>query len=101
MYTSLAKATALLALVPTVTSGALPSTSINPDIPSGLNAPGKERGLYSRSAARSNAKRDDGGYPTSCNHRPAARSCWKDNYNVDTDMDLEWPTTGRVVKVSW
>jgi hypothetical protein len=98
MLSTIATATALLALVPSVT-WALPSASGN-GAPFGLDVPWKERGLYSSSAPKSVAKRDDG-YPTGCNHGPAARSCWKDNYNIDTDMDLEWPTTGVVRKVSY
>ena len=101
MLTSIFKVTALLALVPTATSWALPGVQKDISAPSGLKVPWKERGLYSGSAARSVAKRDNGGYSTGCNHGPAARSCWKGNYNIDTDMDLEWPTTGNVVKVNF
>ncbi|KAF1364497.1 laccase [Lizonia empirigonia] len=97
MLSSIIKATAILALVRTATSWALPGT-FNHDAPAGLKVPWKERGLYSGSAVKSVAKRDEKGYSTGCNHGPAARSCWKDNYDVDTDMDLEWPTTGNVVK---
>ena len=97
MLSTIATATTLLALVPSV-AWALPGASGN-GAPFGLNVPWKERGLYSGSAPKSVARRDDG-YPTGCNHGPAARSCWKGNYNVDTDMDLEWPTTGVVRKVS-
>lgn len=93
-----AVAAALLALVPSVASLTLPYTSID-SAPAHLEVPWKEGGLYSGSSAKIVARRDDG-YPTGCNHGPAARSCWKDNYNVDTDMDLEWPTTGVVRKVS-
>lgn len=99
MLSSIVKATAILALVRTATSWALPGT-FNHDAPASLKVPWKERGLYSGSAVKSVAKRDEKGYSTGCNHGPAARSCWKDNYNVDTDMDLEWPTTGNVVKAS-
>ena len=90
MLSTIAKATALLALLPSAT-WALPGAY--------LDVPWKKSGLFSGSAAKVITKRDDG-YPTGCNHGPAARSCWKDNYNVDTDMDLEWPTTGVVRKVS-
>lgn len=97
MLFTINKAITFLALVPSATR-ALPSAA-DVDAPSGLSVPWKERGLYSGSVPKSAAKRDDG-YPTGCNHGPATRSCWKDNYNVDTDMDLEWPTTGVVRKVS-
>lgn len=98
MILAIAKATVLLAIVPSVASLTLPHTLIK-GASSHLEVPWKERGLYSGSVARSITKKDEG-YPTGCNHGPAARSCWKDNYNVDTDMDLEWPTTGVVRKVS-
>lgn len=99
MLSTLAKATALLSLLPSTASWTLPYASNNGK-PAHLEVPWKERGLYSGSAAKVITKRDDG-YPTGCNHGPAARSCWKDNYNVDTDMDLEWPTTGVVRKVGY
>ena len=33
-----------------------------------------------------------------CEHGPKSRACWGD-LHVDTDMDLQWPTTGRTVRV--
>jgi hypothetical protein len=90
MLSTIAKATVLLALLPSATR-ALPGAH--------LDVPWKKSGLFSGSAAKAVIKRDSG-YPTGCNHGPATRSCWKDNYNVDTDMDLEWPTTGVLRKVS-
>lgn len=98
MLPTLAKATALLAVLPSAASWTLPQASRH-SAPSQLEVPWKERGLYSGSAAKSAARRDDDGYSTGCNHGPVARSCWKDQYNIDTDMDLEWPTTGVVRKV--
>lgn len=95
MLLSIAKATALLGLVPSATSWALPGTSNDNYAPSSPEVPWKAKGLYSAT------KRNDDGYSSGCNHGPAARSCWKDNYNVDTDMDLEWPETGKTVKVSY
>lgn len=94
----LAQATALLAVLPSAGSWTLPRASTI-SASSTLEVPWKERGLYSGSVAKSAAKRDGATYPKGCNHGPAARSCWKGQYNVDTDMDLEWPTTGVVRKV--
>ena len=91
------RVTALLALVPSAVSWALPLVPANL-VPNYPEVPWKERCLYSGSAAKKVIKRD--GYPTGCNHGPSERSCWKGDYNVDTDMDLEWPTTGVVRKVS-
>jgi hypothetical protein len=90
------RVTALLALVPSVVSWTLPLAPAN-NVPNYPEVPWKMRGLYSGSAAKDVVERD--GYPTYCNHGPAARSCWKGDYNVDTDMDLEWPTTGILRKV--
>jgi hypothetical protein len=90
------RVTALLALVPSAVSWTLPLAPANV-VPNYPVVPWKERGLYSGSAAKKVIERD--GYSTGCNHGPAARSCWKGDYNVDTDMDLEWPTTGVLRKV--
>lgn len=94
----LAKVTALLAVLPSAGSWTLPRASRS-SASSPLEVPWKEIGLYSGTVAKSAAKRDGASYSAGCNHGPAARSCWKDQYNVDTDMDLEWPTTGVVRKV--
>jgi len=89
------RVTALLALVPSAVSWTLPLAPANV-VPNYPVVPWRERGLYSGSAAKNVIKRD--GYSTGCNHGPAARSCWKGGLNIDTDMDLEWPTTGVLRK---
>ena len=95
MLTTIAIATALLALVPSTASRELPRASDN-GIPAHLEIR-EERSVYSGPVARNTAKRDENSI--GCKHGPTARSCWNDNYNIDTDMDLEWPTTGIVRKV--
>ncbi|KAF2266486.1 laccase [Lojkania enalia] len=37
------------------------------------------------------------GYGDGCKHGPYSRSCWDGSYTIDTDMDLEWPDTGKTV----
>lgn len=32
-------------------------------------------------------------------HGPQDRGCWDGVYSIDTDMDIEWPDTGKTVKV--
>ncbi|KAF2033923.1 hypothetical protein EK21DRAFT_97740 [Setomelanomma holmii] len=81
----LTKTAALAAsLAPLVTPLSLPSSDLlRPRVP------WKETGLSSHQ------KRD---YPTSCTHGPSSRGCWNGNFNIDTDMDLQWPDTGKTVK---
>lgn len=80
--------TALGLLLPTVTSVALSYEDRAPKTPP---VPWKDTGLFSGHVHRS-------GYPTSCNNGPQSRDCWYDDFNIDTDMDLEWPDTGKTVK---
>lgn len=37
-------------------------------------------------------------HDNSCSHGPESRGCWSDGFNIDTDMDLKWPNTGKTVK---
>ncbi|TKA31369.1 hypothetical protein B0A50_02214 [Salinomyces thailandicus] len=40
--------------------------------------------------------------PTStCTNAPDSRHCWSGGYNVDTDFDNQFPTTGRTVTYDW
>jgi hypothetical protein len=91
IFSLLARLAALTAvLAPLVTPLHLPSTEVlTPRVP------WKENGLWDHVT-----KRTDGGYPTSgCNHGPHSRGCWHGDFDIDTDMDLHWPNTGKVVKV--
>ncbi|KAI8932752.1 hypothetical protein NX059_010242 [Plenodomus lindquistii] len=38
------------------------------------------------------------GYETSCNYGPESRGCWTNGFSIDTDMDINWPNTGKTVK---
>jgi hypothetical protein len=80
--------TAFGLLLPTVTSVALTYEERTPKTPP---VPWKDTGLFSGRVSRS-------GYPTACNNGPQSRDCWYDDFNIDTDMDLEWPDTGKTVK---
>jgi hypothetical protein len=81
-------ATVLGLLLPSVTSFAVPAERFAPRVP---EVPWKENGLWS-----GHKRRDS--YNTSCNHGPQSRGCWSGGYSIDTDMDLQWPTTGKTVK---
>jgi hypothetical protein len=35
---------------------------------------------------------------TDCVHGPYSRHCWDGDFSIDTDMDLSWPDTGKIVK---
>ncbi|KAF2178348.1 multicopper oxidase [Zopfia rhizophila CBS 207.26] len=37
---------------------------------------------------------------SACTNGPLTRSCWSNGYNVATDFDNKWPTTGRTVSYS-
>ena len=80
--------TALGLLLPTVTSFVVPHKSLAPRTP---EVPWKNTGLFSGHSKRQ-------GYETACNHGPESRGCWIDDFNIDTDMDVEWPDTGKTVK---
>ncbi|KAB8337263.1 hypothetical protein FH972_021565 [Carpinus fangiana] len=34
-----------------------------------------------------------------CSNSPSTRSCWSQGFNVATDFDAKWPTTGKTVSV--
>lgn len=82
-FTRLAVLTAVLC--PLVAPLHVPSTA-----PLTPRVPWKEHGIWDGPA-----KRPDGG----CKNRPRSRDCWNGEFNIDTDMDLKWPNTGKVVKV--
>lgn len=33
----------------------------------------------------------------SCTNSPTSRNCWTSGYDIDTDFDTDWPTTGNTV----
>lgn len=35
-----------------------------------------------------------------CTHGPLSRNCWSGGYSISTDVDDNWPNTGRTVSVS-
>ncbi|KAF1991807.1 multicopper oxidase [Aulographum hederae CBS 113979] len=37
---------------------------------------------------------------SACTNGPLTRSCWSNGYNVATDFDAKWPTTGKTVSVT-
>jgi hypothetical protein len=92
-YTAVHAATILVALSST-TSWALPSSQYQTDSPLGLEVPWKGQGL--------SLTKKDGGYSygnNKCAHGPKGRDCWNAKFDIDTDPDLEWPITGKTVKV--
>jgi hypothetical protein len=54
--------------------------------------PWKESGIWA-------GRKRQNGYDTGCNYGPQSRGCWTGEFNIDTDMDLNWPNTGKTVKV--
>jgi hypothetical protein len=46
-------------------------------------------------------KRADGAYPAraACVNTPLTRGCWDLGLSIDVDMDVNFPNTGKVVKV--
>lgn len=32
-----------------------------------------------------------------CTNGPTSRNCWSDGFDINTDADLSWPTTGKTV----
>jgi hypothetical protein len=90
MIFGIAKAAALVALLcPLATPLGIPSPgTLRPRVP------WEGTGL-------TDYQKRQGGYPTGggCTHGPSSRGCWKDDFNIDTDMDEHWPNTGKVVKV--
>jgi len=38
---------------------------------------------------------------STCTNGPNSRNCWSGGYDIDTDFDTAWPTTGRTVSYSW
>ncbi|KAK1907109.1 hypothetical protein P3342_006297 [Pyrenophora teres f. teres] len=75
-------------LLPSVVSFVVPATEVGARK---LEVPWKKTGLYS-----GYRKRKDGHF-AGCNHGPQTRGCWGD-FDIDTDMDEEWPDTGKTVK---
>ncbi|KAF2203973.1 putative multicopper oxidase, type 1 [Delitschia confertaspora ATCC 74209] len=51
------------------------------------------RRATSTSASSASTKVPD----AACTNGPSTRSCWSNGYNVATDFDAKWPTTGRTV----
>ena len=37
----------------------------------------------------------------SCANGPQTRNCWSDGFNVGTDFDKKWPTTGNTRRYDW
>lgn len=74
MFTSIASAGYFLAL--------LSSTALSAALPS-LSVPWKKDGIFARDSA--------------CSNGPFTRSCWEGGFSVDTDMDVKWPNTGKIV----
>lgn len=35
--------------------------------------------------------------PSSCTNGPTSRGCWSDGYDIETDFDRDWPSTGKTV----
>ncbi|KAF1942947.1 laccase [Clathrospora elynae] len=89
MVLSIAKTATLLSLfLPSVASFAVPA---QPLTPKSLEVPWKKTGIWSGQQKRQ-------GYQTGCSHGPQSRGCWSGGFSIDTDMDLEWPNTGKTVK---
>ncbi|KAG9376047.1 Laccase [Pyrenophora tritici-repentis] len=80
--------TLLALLLPSAVSFVVPSTEVRPR---NLEVPWKKTGLYS-----GHRRRRDGSI-ASCNYGPQTRGCWGD-FDIDTNMDEEWPDTGKTVK---
>ncbi|KAF2765840.1 putative multicopper oxidase, type 1 [Teratosphaeria nubilosa] len=38
---------------------------------------------------------------SACTNGHSSRNCWSEGYSVDTDFDIEFPTTGNTVKYYW
>jgi hypothetical protein len=89
MVSSVSRVVAALGLLlPTVTSFAVSHQNLEHRTP---EVPWKKTGLFSGRSKRQ-------GYETSCNHGPQSRGCWIGDFNIDTDMDVSWPDTGKTVK---
>jgi hypothetical protein len=95
MLLSIAKAAALtILLCPLVTPLRLPSTDIlTPRVP------WKEHGLWDHKRRTDYGNSTGNSTSGDCNHGPKSRGCWHGEFDIDTDMDLQWPNTGKVVKV--
>ena len=50
--------------------------------------------LQERSGLAENAVSD-----AICTNQPSSRHCWNEGYDIDTDVDDAWPTTGRTIYV--
>lgn len=86
MSSSITRATALLVwLLPSVIAFTLPAEPLRPRVP------WAKTGIYDGYKRRN-------GYPTSCSHGTSSRGCWHGDFDIDTDMDIHWPTTGKTVK---
>jgi hypothetical protein len=87
MLYSIGRAAGYIALLcPTVLSAVLPSDHLVPEVP------WKRNGLPLR--------RTEDGYNTGSKHGPNSRGAWDGEYDISTDYDLKWPTTGKTVKVT-
>ena len=85
-------ATVLGLLLPSVTSFVVPAELFPHRVP---EVPWKNNGLWGGHKSRDGY---DTGYNTGCNHGPQSRGCWSEGFSIDTDMDLQWPDTGKTVK---
>lgn len=36
-----------------------------------------------------------------CTNSPTTRNCWSKGYSIDTDFDINWPTTGKTVSYNF
>lgn len=93
MLYSIARAAGIIALLcPSIFAAALPAAPVTPLSP---EVPWKRNGLSDR------VRRDNSnGYGHNCgSHGPKSRNCWSGDFDINTDMDLKWPDTGKTVKV--
>ena len=38
---------------------------------------------------------------SSCTNQPSSRQCWYGDFDVLTDVDETWPSTGKTIYVRW
>lgn len=97
---SIAKAVGVAALLcPSVLAIAVPSEPLGRRTP---EVPWKKSGVSDtwRQKRHDNFVDRPIGKRTNNVNSPSSRDCWDGHYNIDTDMDLEWPDTGKTVNVS-
>lgn len=100
MLYSLARATALVALLSPVLSIALDTPGLKSDLVwkrDGKRDIGR-RGREHHEHDHYHHGRHRHDYDN-CRHGPQTRDCWDGSFTIDTDMDVKWPNTGRVVRV--